>query len=103
MHDIERYLNVRSAAAASVSADGTLAFLLDTTGTSQLWTMDAPGEWPVQRTFFEERITFADFEPDGETLAFGMDEGGNERAQLYRLDPDGTITEWTAMPEAKHR
>ena len=103
MRDIERYLNVRSATAASVSADGTLAFLLDATGTSQLWTMDAPGEWPVQRTFFEDRITFADFEPDGKSIAFGMDEGGNERAQLYRLDPDGTVTEWTDMPEAKHR
>jgi dipeptidyl aminopeptidase/acylaminoacyl peptidase len=33
-----------------------------------------------------------------------MDEGGNERAQLYRLDADdGTITDLTAMPDAKHR
>ncbi|PSP39000.1 S9 family peptidase [Halobacteriales archaeon QH_7_65_31] len=103
MRDIEQYLNVRSAVAASVSADGTLAFLLDTTGTGQLWTMTDAGGWPVQRTFFEDRVTFAEFEPDGETLAFGMDEGGNERAQLYRLDPDGHVTEWTDMPEAKHR
>jgi dipeptidyl aminopeptidase/acylaminoacyl peptidase len=33
-----------------------------------------------------------------------MDEGGNERAQLYRLDAeDGTVTNLTGKPDAKHR
>jgi dipeptidyl aminopeptidase/acylaminoacyl peptidase len=103
MRKIERYLNVRSAGGASVSADGTLACLLDTTGTPQVWTLDEPQGWPEQRTFFEDAISFCEFEPNGETLAFGMDEGGNERAQLYRLDPDGSITNWTAHSAAKHR
>ncbi|MFB6117065.1 S9 family peptidase [Halosegnis sp.] len=103
MRDIERYLNVRSASGASVSANGTLAFLLDATGTPQVWTLEEPLGWPEQRTFFDERVTFCSFAPEGETLAFGMDEGGNERAQLYRLDPDGDVTNWTRRPEAKHR
>jgi dipeptidyl aminopeptidase/acylaminoacyl peptidase len=104
-YDIERYLNVRSAGGASFGPDGErLAFLLDTTGTNQVWTLDGPGEWPVQRTFYDERVTFVDYSPEREEMAFGMDQGGNERAQLFRLAADGSeVHEWTAMPDAKHR
>ena len=103
-YEIERYLNVRSAGGAAFAPDGTLAFLLDTTGTPQVWSLPEPGAWPEQHTFFEERVTFVDWSPERRELAFGMDEGGDERAQLYRLDPDtGVVTEWTAMPTAKHR
>ncbi|MFC7139484.1 S9 family peptidase [Halosimplex aquaticum] len=104
MYDLDRYLNVRSAYGASFAPDGTLSFMLDATGTPQVWTLDAPEAWPVQRTFYEERVTFASWSPERRELAFGMDEGGNERAQLYRLDADdGTVTDLTAHPEAKHR
>ncbi|WP_435062992.1 S9 family peptidase [Halobaculum sp. EA56] len=103
-YDIERYLNVRSASGAAFAPDGTLAFLMDTTGTPQVWSLGEPGAWPEQHTFYEERVTFVDWSPERRELAFGMDEGGDERAQLYRLDPDtGVVAEWTAMPEAKHR
>ncbi|WP_435144779.1 S9 family peptidase [Halobaculum sp. P14] len=103
-YDIERYLNVRSAHSLDFAPDGTLAFLLDTTGTPQVWTVDEPGGWPEQHTFFDERVTFVDWSPERRELAFGMDEGGNERQQLYRLTPStGRITEWTATPAAKHR
>ncbi|NHN47645.1 S9 family peptidase [Halostella sp. JP-L12] len=104
-YDIERYLNVRKAYGASFGPDGErLAFLLDTTGVPQVWTVDEAGAWPEQRTYYEERITFASWSPERGELAFGMDEGGNERAQLFRLDAgDGSITSLTAMPEAKHR
>ncbi|SHG51524.1 S9 family peptidase [Halobaculum gomorrense] len=103
-YDIERYLNVRSAHSAAFAPDGTLAFLMDTTGTPQVWSLDEAGAWPAQHTFYEERVTFVDWSPERRELAFGMDEGGNERMQLYRLDPDaGVVTEWTGMPDAKHR
>ncbi|XVH30723.1 S9 family peptidase [Haloferacaceae archaeon DSL9] len=105
MYDIERYLNVRSAYGAGFDATGErLSFLMNTTGTPQVWTLDGPGRWPEQRTFYDERVTFASFSPTNPELVFGMDEGGNERAQLYKLDlPTGEIASLTAMPEAKHR
>jgi len=104
-YDIERYLNVRSAGSASFGPDGDrLSFLLDTTGTSQVWTVDEPGAWPEQRTFYEERVTFASWSPERDELAFGMDEGGNERVQFFRLDAaDGTVAPLTDTPDAKHR
>ncbi|ELY53344.1 S9 family peptidase [Natronolimnohabitans innermongolicus] len=104
-YEIERYLNIRSAYGASFGPDGDrLSFLMNTTGTSQVWTLEEPRGWPEQRTFYDERVTFASWSPERPELIFGMDEGGNEKAQLFRLDAEtGEITNLTAKPEAKHR
>ena len=104
-YEIDRYLNIRSAYGASFGPDGErLSFLMDTTGTAQVWTLEAPRVWPEQRTFDDERVTFASWSPERPELIFGMDEGGNERAQLFRLDAEtGVIENLTAMPDAKHR
>ena len=102
MYDIERYLNVRSAFGASFGPEGSLAFRIDTTGTPQVWTLEEPGAWPEQRTFYEERVTFASWSPERRELAFGMDEGGDERQKLFRLDDDGTVRTLTPA-DAKHR
>ncbi|MFC3957954.1 S9 family peptidase [Halovivax cerinus] len=104
-YDIERYLNIRSAGGVSFGPDGErLSFLMDTTGTNQVWTLDGPGRWPEQRTFYDERVTFASWSSERPELVFGMDEGGNERAQLYRLGVEtGHIENVTATPTAKHR
>jgi fermentation-respiration switch protein FrsA (DUF1100 family) len=37
VRDIERYLNVQAAYGTSLSPSGRLAFLMNTTGTSQVW------------------------------------------------------------------
>jgi dipeptidyl aminopeptidase/acylaminoacyl peptidase len=103
-HDIERYLNIRAAFGASVGPDGRLAFLMDMTGTPQVWRLDEPGGWPEQLTFHDERVAFASFSPERPELVFGMDEGGNERVQFFRLAADGSEeVALTAMPAAKHR
>ncbi len=102
-YDLERYLTVRSAYGCSLGPNGRLAFLLDTTGVSQVWTLDEPCGWPRQRTFYDEPVSFVTYSPDRPEMIFGMDDGGNERMQLFRLDDDGTITNLTAMPDAKHR
>jgi dipeptidyl aminopeptidase/acylaminoacyl peptidase len=104
-YSIDRYLNVRSAYGSSFGPDGDrLAFLMDTTGVPQVWTLAGPQRWPTQRTFYDERVTFAGWSPERTELAFGMDEGGNERQQLFLLDAaDGEIENLTDRPDAKHR
>jgi len=103
-YDIERYLNVRNAGGADLGPDGRLSFLLNTTGTGQVWSLDEPLGWPEQHTFFEESVSFVDSSPERAEAVFGMDEGGNERAQLYLLNYEsGAITDLTERPEAKHR
>ena len=99
-YDIERYLNVRSAAAPSVGPNGELAFLTNTTGVNQVWRLDEPGAWPEQLTFEDEPIAFASWSPERPELVFGMDEGGNERTQLFRLagwgwDRGRRVWRWT--------
>jgi len=103
VYDVERYLTIRSAYGATVAPDGTVAFLLDTTGVAQVWTLAQPGAWPEQRTFYDEPVSFVTASPERPEFVFGMDEGGNERTQLHRLDADGTVTDLTARPDAKHR
>src|SRR5690606_23051475 len=45
--DITRFLNVRSAGAASLAPDGArVAFRTSITGTPQLWVVDAGSGWP---------------------------------------------------------
>ncbi|MGM0715577.1 MAG: S9 family peptidase [Halobacteriota archaeon] len=101
-YDIERYLNVRNAFGAAFRTDGALSFRMDTTGTPQLWTMAGADGWPTQRTFYDERVTFASPSPERVETIFGMDEGGNERQGLFRLDDDGVVTPLTEA-DAKHR
>jgi dipeptidyl aminopeptidase/acylaminoacyl peptidase len=102
--DVERYLNVRSASGGSFGPDGErIAFLMDTTGTNQVWTMSEPDGWPHQRTFGDERATFAAVSPERHELVYGMDEGGNERTQFFRLPLEGgEETPLTRHPDAKH-
>jgi len=63
-YDIERYLNVRNAGGADLGPDGRLSFLLNTTGTGQVWSLDEPLGWPEQHTFFEESVSFVDSSPE---------------------------------------
>jgi dipeptidyl aminopeptidase/acylaminoacyl peptidase len=89
--DIARFLNARSAAAPSLSPDGRLvAFRTSTTGTPQLWVVETkPGSAPRQITFGES-VTFHEWSPTGDWIAYGVDRSGNEREGFYLISPDGT-------------
>jgi len=102
-YDIERYLNIRGAGGPTVGPSGELAFMLDTTGSNQVWQLDEPEAWPEQLTFHDERVVYASFSPTREELVYGMDEGGDEFVQLHRLSADGSEdVALTDAPDAKH-
>lgn len=86
-----RYLNIRESYNPSFSPDGKrMAFLTNITGVPQVWVVDASGGWPDQITFYEERILQAHFSPAADQLIFSRDIGGNENAQLYLINSDGS-------------
>jgi dipeptidyl aminopeptidase/acylaminoacyl peptidase len=88
--DITRFLNVRTAAAPSLSPDaGRLAFRTQISGAPQLWVVDAQGGWPRQLTFGEP-VTFHAWSPAGDWIIYGADRGGDEREGFYLISPDGT-------------
>lgn len=102
-YDIERYLTIRSASRPSFGPNGQLAFLMDTTGVSQVWSLTGPQDWPQQRTFHTESVAFASFSPTRDELVYGMDDGGNEHWQLYRLSDDSSEeVNLTRHPDAIH-
>ncbi len=69
----------------------------------QIWTVDGPGRWPQQRTFFPNRVSGLVYAPHGHQVLFGMDEGGNERDQLYLMDDEGLeVRALTADPRVRH-
>ncbi|WP_254862227.1 S9 family peptidase [Halovivax gelatinilyticus] len=99
---LREYLAAHATRAPSIAPDGRLAFLADTTGTMQVWTVEAPRRWPVQRTAYDNRVSFADWSPDG-VLAFGKDAGADEHDQLFCLDPEtNAIAQLTDDPDAIH-
>ena len=103
MTDVRPYLSARKTASPTLAPDGRLAFLSDVTGTTQVWTLEEPRRWPGQRTFYDERISFVSWSPDGERIAFGKDAGADEHDQLFVLDPsDGEIEQVTDRPDAIH-
>lgn len=103
--DIERYLNIRSAREATFSPEADqIAFLADITGLNQLWRVRVQGGWPHQMTFFSDRVEFAKWSPKGDWILIGVDQGGNERTQLYLVSPDGAkIVPLTKNLKAIHK
>ncbi|MBZ0274413.1 S9 family peptidase [bacterium] len=87
---IEAYLNIRRAVGPTWSPDGqSLVYLSNDTGTYQAWKIAADGGEPVRLTQFENTIGFVEYLPNARRILFGMDEGGNERTQIYIMNDDG--------------
>jgi dienelactone hydrolase len=92
MADLDRYLQIRWAAAGGHTADsGAVVFVTTITGVPQAWSVPAGGGWPEQLTFGEDRVASVHPSPsDPDVVVFGRDAGGNERTQLHLVRPDGS-------------
>jgi dipeptidyl aminopeptidase/acylaminoacyl peptidase len=101
---IERYLNIRAASSPTLDARGErVAFLMNVTGTAQVWSVAAAGGWPEQLTFYTDRVDFVRWSPDGTGLLFGKARGGDENAQLYWMSPDGAqVRQLTDAPRVRY-
>ncbi|MET0626287.1 MAG: S9 family peptidase [Pyrinomonadaceae bacterium] len=89
--DIARFLNARAAGAPSLSPDGRfVAFRTSTTGTPQLWVAETKTAAAPRQITFGESVTFHEWSPAGDWIAYGVDRSGNEREGFYLISPDGT-------------
>jgi dipeptidyl aminopeptidase/acylaminoacyl peptidase len=80
----------RGALDAAWSADGRQLFVsTNLTGRYNIWRMDAAGSWPVQLTQSEDNQAGFAVSPDGKTLYFTQDKGGNEYTDIYAVSTAG--------------
>jgi dipeptidyl aminopeptidase/acylaminoacyl peptidase len=80
----------RSAGDAAWSADGRQLFVsTNLTGRFNIWRMDASGSWPVQLTQSDDRQGGFAVSPDGKTLYYTQDKGGNEQDDIYAVATSG--------------
>ncbi|HYX46608.1 MAG TPA: S9 family peptidase [Sphingomicrobium sp.] len=80
----------RGALDAAWSADGRQMFVsTNLTGRYNIWRMDSSGSWPVQLTQSEDNQGGFAVSPDGRTLYYTQDKGGNEQYDIYAVPTVG--------------
>jgi dipeptidyl aminopeptidase/acylaminoacyl peptidase len=89
---LKRILDARGAQRVALSPDaGTLFYVTDVTGTMQLWSVPTAGGMPVRLTYECDRVGAYHVSPDGAHVAYGADEGGDERWALWVMRTDGSV------------
>jgi dipeptidyl aminopeptidase/acylaminoacyl peptidase len=80
---------------------GELFFVNSISGESQLYRLNEKG-WPYRLTFFPDGINGYVMSDDGTKIIVLAAPGGNERRQIYLLDPvTGRIKALTDMPDVR--
>jgi dipeptidyl aminopeptidase/acylaminoacyl peptidase len=106
MHEavgIEPYLHVRKAANPVYDPSGQkLSFITDYTGLPQVWELTNEQGWPSQISFTEERIIFIKYIAGTSQRIISMDEGVNEKQQLFLLKENGELLALTNSPDHIH-
>ncbi len=69
---------------------GILYYVSDLTGTMQLWSVAAAGGVPRRLSYEADRVGAYSLSRDGTKIAYGADEGGDERWGLGVVNADGT-------------
>jgi dipeptidyl aminopeptidase/acylaminoacyl peptidase len=94
---VERYTELRSASFQDWHpVRREMLVLTRFADTPQVHHVRFPGGDRKQLTFFDDRVGNARFSPQGDAVIFSRDRGGDEFAQLYRLDMGtGVVTRLT--------
>jgi dipeptidyl aminopeptidase/acylaminoacyl peptidase len=81
---IDDLVFTRGALDSAWSADGRQLFIsTNLTGRYNIWRMDSDGSWPVQLTQSDDNQSGFAVSPDGRTLYYVQDKGGNELYDIY--------------------
>ena len=102
--DIDAFMQIGAAASPQLSPDGRVLFFSSaSTGVNQIYRLDARDRWPYQLTVFTDGVDFFNLSPDGSTLICGVSRGGDENAQLWRIDASsGQAVALTDLPKVQH-
>ena len=91
--ELKGYQNIRSASFRGFKPDNEGVFISTRFGNvGQLHVVEKPLGMRKQVTFFDEPIGSVSVQPNGELIAFTMDSGGSENAQIYVMNPENGRT-----------
>ncbi len=91
--ELKGYQNIRSASFRGFKPDNEGVFISTRFGdVGQLHVVEKPLGMRKQVTFFDEPIGSVSVQPNGELIAFTMDSGGSENAQIYLMNPENGRT-----------
>ncbi|WP_444940240.1 prolyl oligopeptidase family serine peptidase [Microbulbifer sp. ZKSA004] len=103
INELNRYQNVRSASFRGWDLDGNGIYVSTRFGeVSQLHKVENAGGARRQLTFFEEPIGGISTRPEHSQLAFTMDAGGNEYAQIFLFDTENGTSEMITDGESRN-
>ncbi len=93
----------RGLLSAAWGADGRQLFVsTNLTGRYNIWRTDIVGSWPVQLTQADDRQLGLLVAPDGKTVYFSQDVGGNEQYDIYAVPAAGGVaTNLTNTPDIR--
>jgi len=93
----------RGLLSAAWGADGRQLFVsTNLTGRYNIWRTDIAGSWPVQLTQADDRQSELRISPDGKTVYFAQDLGGNEQYDIYSVPvAGGAVTNLTRTPDVR--
>ena len=92
--DLSKFQNVRSAAFRGFNNEDEGLFISTRFGNvSQLHLVKSAGAARKQITYFQEPIGSVTMHPTKSSIAFTMDKGGTENAQIYLLNPESSSTQ----------
>lgn len=80
----------RSVGGPSWSLDGKqIVFTTNLTGRDNLWKVSASGGWPIQLSQSDDRENSAVWSPDGKSIVYSSDRGGQEYYDLFAIPSTG--------------
>jgi len=91
MPTIQQYYNICSSNNARWLTEDSFVFLSNRSGFNQIWEKRISTGEELQRTHMTDRVMGL-YAKDG-AVFFGMDQGGNEQAQIHRLAPGASEPE----------
>ncbi len=102
MFEPSAWTAIGAASSPSFSTDGETLFHLRGAGLPQVWSMHRDGSAARQLVSQDERTVNLRRAPNSDRLIWGIDAGGDERQQIWLLDPGGTPRALTVEPSASH-
>lgn len=98
VYSISQFFAIRAISGFSVSPDGkTIAYITNTDGMPNVWTIPIDGGWASQITLEENAVSSLHYSPKKNEIIFSSDSMGDENHQLFTVpDKGGEVISLTA-------